>query len=105
MLFGAVLLAIAALGTEDVGAITWTWRSLLATAWLAVFGTAVTFGVYFWLLQRVPASHLSLISYVTPPLAVILGVLVGDGAFGLASLLGTLLVVAGIALVVRGPRP
>ena len=68
-------------------------------------GTALTFGVYFWLLQQVPASRLSLISYVTPVLAVLLGALVGDGTTGTAVWLGTALVVAGVALVVRRPRP
>lgn len=52
-----------------------------------------------------PASRLALISYVTPVLAVLLGALVGDGVFGLPLAIGTLLVVLGIALVVRRPQP
>jgi len=105
MLFGALLLTTAAIATEDVAAIAWSWRGVAATVWLALFGTAVTFGAYFWLLQRVPASRLSLVSYVTPVLAVLLGALVGDGTFSGALAAGTLLVVAGIALVVRRPGP
>jgi drug/metabolite transporter (DMT)-like permease len=101
MLFGAALLALAAVLREDPFAMVWSWRGVLATGYLAVVGTACTFGVYFWLLQRVPASRLSLISYVTPVLAVLLGALVGDGELTAALVLGTLLVVAGIALVVQ----
>jgi drug/metabolite transporter (DMT)-like permease len=104
MLFGAGLLATAAFVHETPLAMAWSWRGTLATLYLALFGTALTFGAYFWLLQRVPASRLSLVSYVTPVLAVLLGIAVGDGVAGLPLLLGTTLVVLGIALVVRGPR-
>lgn len=104
MLFGAVLLGAAALLREDPRAMAWSTTGLLATTYLALFGTALTFGVYFWLLQQVPASRLALISYVTPVLAVLLGALVGDGTTGPAVWLGTSLVVAGVALVVRRPK-
>ncbi len=105
MLFGGVLLALAACWREDPLAMAWSTPGLLATGYLALCGTALTFGVYFWLLQQVPASRLSLISYVTPVLAVLLGALVGDGTTGTAVWLGTALVVAGVALVVRRPKP
>ena len=105
MLFGGALLALAAWWREDPLAMAWSGQGLLATTYLALCGTALTFGVYFWLLQQVPASRLSLISYVTPVLAVLLGALVGDGTTGTAVWLGTALVVAGVALVVRRPRP
>lgn len=101
MLFGAGLLALAAWLREDPSAMTWSGRGVLAMLYLAIPGTAFTFGTYFWLLQRVPASRLALISYVTPVLAVLLGVLVGDGVFGAPLAFGTLLVVGGIALVVQ----
>jgi drug/metabolite transporter (DMT)-like permease len=71
---------------------------------LALCGTALTFGVYFWLLQRVPATRLSLISYVTPVLAMLLGVAVGDGHADSALWLGTAAVIAGVALVVQQGR-
>ncbi len=100
MLFGAVLLAGAALLREDPAAIRWTWSSSLALVYLAVVGTAFTFGIYFWLLQRVPASRLSLVSYVTPVLAMLLAELVGDGKADAYAWIGTGFVVAGVALVV-----
>jgi drug/metabolite transporter (DMT)-like permease len=101
MLFGAALLAAAAFATEDPLAMRWTLQGTLATLYLALFGTALTFGTYFWLLQRVPASRLALISYVTPVFAMLLGVAVGDGTSDVWLWLGTGLVVGGVALVVR----
>ena len=85
---------------EDPTAIRWTWAGASALAFLAVVGTACSFGTYFWLLQRVPASRLALISYVTPVLAMLLAELVGDGRADAFAWAGTGAVVAGIALVV-----
>ncbi|HEB54440.1 MAG TPA: hypothetical protein ENI87_14405 [bacterium] len=101
MLLGAALLLAAAFAREDPFAIAWTPRAIIATVYLAVFGTTLTFGVYFWLLRTAPAAMLSLINYVTPVLAMVFATLVGDGDHGLGSWLGAGLVTFGIALVVR----
>jgi len=104
MLFGAALLTIAAFVAERPLAMGCSWRGMLATLYLALFGTALTFGVYFWLLRTVAASRLALITYVTPVVAMLLGAAVGDGTMDGAAWLGALLVTAGIVLVVRRPR-
>ena len=100
MLLGGVLLAAAAFVVEDPTTMPWTLPGGLAIAYLSLIGTALSFGLYFWLLQRTPASRLSLVSYVTPVLAVLLGALVGDGETTAAVWAGTALVVTGVALVV-----
>lgn len=104
MLLGAVLLALVAFLREDVRPIAWTGPGVLATLYLALFGTTMTFGLYFHLLRTVPASQLSLISYVTPLLAMLLAAAVGDGTTDAAGWAGTALVLAGIALVVTRRR-
>ncbi|HEU4419234.1 MAG TPA: EamA family transporter [Planctomycetota bacterium] len=105
MVFGAVLLGAAAFLSEDPLAMAWTWQATVATLYLALLGTALTFGVYFWLLRRAPASMLSLISYVTPVLAMLIAAAVGDGETNAGLWLGTGLVVTGVALVVARARP
>jgi drug/metabolite transporter (DMT)-like permease len=104
MLLGSVMLGVAALLREDPFAMRWTSSVAIATLYLSLFGTAMTFGIYFWLLRTAPASMLSLITYVTPVLAMLLGTAVGDGEVGPAAWLGTALVTTGIALVVARPR-
>ncbi len=104
MLLGAVLLTTLAVWREQPLAMAWSLGGLLATLYLALFGTALTFGVYFWLLRTVAASRLALITYVTPILAMLLGAAVGDGSMDAAAWSGALLVTAGIVLVVRRPR-
>ena len=50
----------------------------LATLYLALFGSALTFSLYFWLLARRSAVAASLISYTVPICAVLVGWLVFD---------------------------
>lgn len=104
MLLGAALLTALALATEDPAAGTWTGRGLAALVYLAFLGTALTFGIYFWLLRTTPASRLALITYVTPILAMLLAAAVGDGTMGASAWAGAGLVAGGIALVVTGKR-
>ena len=101
LLLGAVLLGIAALLREGVTPLTWGPRVIIATLYLALFGTTMTFGIYFWLLRTAPASMMALITYVTPVLAMVLAAIVGDGTPGPIAWSGAGCVVIGIALVVR----
>ena len=50
----------------------------LATLYLALFGSALTFSLYFWLLARRSAVAASLISYTVPICAVVVGWLMFD---------------------------
>ncbi|MBK8097891.1 MAG: EamA family transporter [Planctomycetes bacterium] len=57
-------------------------QGVMSMALLALIGTGFAFSTCFWLLRYMPAGKLSLISYVTPVLATLLGVAVGDGKIG-----------------------
>jgi len=76
-------------------------RPVLAVIYLAVFGSAIAFTIYYWLLRRLPATRLSLINYATPVVAVLIGTLWLGEPFTLRIFLGALLVVAGVAIAVR----
>lgn len=100
MILGALLLAVAAALREDPTTIVWTTNGVLALLYLAAFGTALTFGVYFWLLRTAPASLMATISFVTPILAMLLSALVGDGVLKPHDWAGAALAAIGVALVV-----
>ena len=55
-------------------------RSLVALAYLIVFGSIVAFTAYTWLLANVPVSTVGTYAYVNPIVAVALGAIFLDGA-------------------------
>lgn len=103
MFLGAGALGLAAALLEDPASATWSTRGVLALLYLALFGTTMTFGIYFWLLRTTPASRLALITYVTPVVAMLIGAIAGDGTMDANAWVGTALVVLGIVLVVTRP--
>jgi drug/metabolite transporter (DMT)-like permease len=81
------------------------WQSWAATAYMAVFGSAVAYLLYFWLLRYMPASRLSAFSYLLPVVGTILGIwLLGEKATW-NQLLGGALVLAGIYWIESGRSP
>lgn len=75
--------------------------SVGAVLYLAVFGSAVTFGVYYWLLQHYAATRLGLIAYVIPVVAVLIGTVFLDEPFTARIAAGGVLVLGGVAMAAR----
>jgi len=103
-LLGGSLLGVIALIAEHGRAIHFTPVSLAALAYLIVFGSSIVFLAFFTLMKIVPVTRLSLLAYVTPVLAVILGMLVAHEQFEPLTLVGAAVVLLGICLVTL-PRP
>lgn len=100
LLCGAIMGPIAWLTEADRG-VTFDRTSVLALLYLSLIGSAVPFTIYFWLLKRLPATQLSLINYAVPVVAVIVGAVLLDEPVTLRVLLGTALVIAGVAVSVK----
>lgn len=96
MTVGAIATASLSALFESDRITTWTTPTVLALLYLAVFGSAVTFGLYFWLLAKYPVRNMALIAYGTPVVAVIIGGLLGE-PFTLRMAVGAVLVVGGVA--------
>jgi drug/metabolite transporter (DMT)-like permease len=101
---GMVLLVAAALTGEvrgfDVRAVAPL--SLLALGYLIVFGSIVAFSAYVFLLGRAPASRVSTHAYVNPLIAVALGVAVAGEPITTSMIVATIVIAAGVALVLSG---
>ncbi len=76
MAISAVILMTGSVLLEDTSAVIFTAQGIFSIFYLAVFGTVVTFVSYFWLLKRVEVVLLSLTSFVTPLIAILLGVFI-----------------------------
>lgn len=99
MLLCALFAGITASLVENPRAAVWTREALASVIYLAVFGSALTFYLYYWLLVRVRATTVAVISYLTPIVAVIIGVLIGE-TLTWRFFAGAGLVVAGVILAV-----
>ncbi len=104
MTTGGLLVAIVGLlvgeGTKfDVAA--FAPESLVAVAYLLVFGSLLAFTAYSWLLQNAPISQVATYAYVNPVVAVILGWAILAEEITPVMLAGAVLIVASVAVVVR----
>jgi len=93
-----VLFALASLN-ENFGDFRWTMVSIAAVAFLSIFGSAFTFVTYYHLLKTMEATKLSLIAFVTPIVAALLGWLILGETPTLATVAGAILVFFGIWIV------
>ncbi|MCC6670577.1 MAG: EamA family transporter [Planctomycetes bacterium] len=98
---GAVGLSLVAWLTERDQPALWSGRALFAVGYLATVGTVVAFGLYFWLMRSVAAFRLSLIAYVTPAVALVLGWLAGEESIEVNSVLGLAGILVGVVLATR----
>ena len=93
-----------ALATEAGQPVRLTGLSLAALLYLALGGSALAFSLYFWLLGRIPATTLSLINYLTPIVALLIGGAALGEPFTARTLAGSALVVGGVAVAMRVGR-
>jgi drug/metabolite transporter (DMT)-like permease len=79
-------------------------HSLLALAYLILFGAIVAYTAFVWLIRNAPPTVASTYSYVNPMVAVFLGWALGGEAISSRIVLAALVIVAGVALVTFAAR-
>lgn len=99
MTMGAILLTLAALVFEPFSDFKITTTSVGAIVVLAVFGSIITFGGYYWLLKRVSLVTMSMVALITPVVAMFAGYMFLDEKLTLMNYLGAVLVLGGVAIV------
>ncbi len=106
MLCGFVILTILGIvHGEHIDPSAYTARSIGAWFYLVLIGSLVGFTAFVWVIGHAPISLASTYAYVNPVVAVFLGVLILSEPLTHWTVLGGAVVVAGVALVVRGERP
>jgi len=71
---------------------------LAALLYMAIAGTAITFPLYFWLLEHMQARQVALIGYGTPVVALFLGAVFMDEPMTVRTWVGSAMVVVGVAV-------
>ncbi len=104
MLFGGTACLAAGLIGGEAGAVdpgAFSARSLVAFAYLVVFGSVIAFSAYAWLLRNAPLGRVATYAYVNPVVAIALGAVVLGETITAPMLAGAAVVVASVALVAR----
>lgn len=107
MLSGGALLVVAGLlrgelGSTDVSAFSTT--SVLAFAYLVLFGSVVGFTAYIWLLGVSTPARVSTYAYVNPVVAVFLGWLLASEPVTPRVLIAAAIIIAAVAVITVGKR-
>lgn len=76
----------------------WSQKSLGAIVYLALFGSLLGFFAYYYILQKLSATTVALITMITPIIALLLGYLFNGEALTWQIVLGTAHVVLGLGL-------
>lgn len=95
-------MAIGEVGATDLGGVSTV--SLLALAYLVVFGSLLGFTAYVWLLNNVSVTTVATYAYVNPVVAVALGMLFRDETLSARTLLAAVLIIGAVVAMVSG-RP
>lgn len=104
--FALVISTILALVIEQpIGRVAVTPEALLAVVWLGILGSGFAYLAYFRILRDWGATRTSLVAYLLPVFGIALGTVLGEPITA-NRLLGTVLIIAGVALVnsKRGTR-
>ena len=103
---GAALIIVGSLlgeiGAADLGSASLT--SLLALAYLVVFGSIVAFTAYTWLLANVPVTTVGTYAYVNPIVAVALGAVFLAEPITIRTLVASVVILGAVVAMVSG-RP
>lgn len=105
MMAGGCWLLLAGLAAGEASAVrldAMSLRSLLAFAYLVVFGSIIAFSAFTYLLAVAPPAKVATYAYVNPVVAVMLGALVGDEALTARTVVGASVIVLAVALVTAG---
>lgn len=68
---------------------------------LAVVGTAFAYLMYYWLIANVGATRTSLVTYVSPVIAVLLGAILLNETIDWTTIIGLVLIIVGVGFVTR----
>lgn len=98
MIVAGISLVIIGLLVEDTSKLNFDSKAYLSIIYLAAIGTVLTFTSYYWLLKRVSVVLLSLVAFITPIIALIIGWIFFGEKLSNRVLLGSILVLIGLLI-------
>ena len=82
--------------SNEINVEAWSLKSVIATVYLAVFGSLIAFYAFHYALKKISPTQISLLSYVNTIIAIFLGWLILDEKISAAFITATLLIICGV---------
>jgi drug/metabolite transporter (DMT)-like permease len=102
MAIGGVLLTAGGRVFESGRAIAWDAATVGSILYLAVLGSVVAFGLYYWIIKHLDVTLLSYQTFIIPILACLIGWIFLGETVTISTALGGSMILAGIALATFG---
>jgi drug/metabolite transporter (DMT)-like permease len=96
MVIAGISMLIIALFTEDLSNLKFNQNAYLSILYLSFFGSVVTFTSFYWLIKRVNLVILSLVAFITPVVALVLGYFIYNEVLTTQHFIGAALVLTGV---------
>jgi drug/metabolite transporter (DMT)-like permease len=96
MVIAGISMLVLGLAFENISSNVYGRDAILSILYLAFFGSVVTFTSYYWLLKRINLVILSLIAFITPIVALLLGFLLYDEQLSARHFIGSTFVLMGV---------
>jgi drug/metabolite transporter (DMT)-like permease len=98
MLIAGVVGLIIGILVEDLSKLRFDNTAIISVTYLAFFGSVVTFTSFYWLMKRINVVMLSLIAFITPIVALILGWIFYNETLSNQHVIGSVMVLAGLLI-------
>jgi len=98
VLVGGILLVLSGILIEDLSKLIFNSKAIFSVVYLALFGTLITFTIYYWLLKKINIVILSLSSFITPIIAVFLGWIILNEELNHSDIVGSVFVLIGLLI-------
>ncbi len=96
MVIAGISMILIGIATEDMSIIKVDEYAVLSILYLAFFGSVITFTTFYWLIKRINLVILSLLAFITPIVALILGYFIYDEALSFRHFIGVATVLIGV---------
>lgn len=96
---GGIALTMLSLVVEQQARWHWTGESVLALLFLSIFGSLLAFVGLYWLIKHIDVTIASMLSFITPIVAVVIGTITLGERVGVHTLFGIACIFSGIYFV------
>ena len=93
---GIIQILFGFISSDQSDVSTWSLKSILATVYLAIFGSVIAFFAFHYALKKITPIQISILSYVNTIIAIFLGWLILDEPISFTFITAAVLIICGV---------